>query len=191
MRVYQSLKELNMILKNRLGLGVLALGFTVASCDQPATEPQFDHATAHASYAQVSAGELSGLAKTVRQVTARFNSTTQAIQAGYVADPVCVAVPGLGGMGFHWVNGGLVDPVFDALKPEVVLYEQTKNGQYRLVAVEYIVIDVGQPAPTFDGQPFDVGGTPVPVPHWSLHVWAHKENPAGLFVPFNPSVVCN
>ena len=176
---------------HRLRFGALALTLSAVACDQPATEPQFDHATAHANYATVSAGELSGLAKTVRQVTARFNSTTQAIQAGYVADPVCVAVPGLGGMGFHWVNGGLVDPVFDALKPEVVLYEQTKNGQYRLVAVEYIVIDVGQPAPTFDGQPFDVGGTPVPVPHWSLHVWAHKENPAGLFTPFNPSVVCN
>ena len=69
-----------MILKNRLGLGVLALAFTVASCDQPATEPAFDHTTAHASYAKVSAGELSGLAKTVRQVTSRFNSTTQATQ---------------------------------------------------------------------------------------------------------------
>ena len=56
--------------------------------------------------------------------------------------------------------------------------------------VEYIVIDVGQPAPTFGGQPFDVGGTPVPVPHWSLHVWLHKDNPAGLFKPFNPTVSC-
>jgi hypothetical protein len=94
-------------------------------------------------------------------------------------------------MGHHWVNEGLVDPVFDAANPEVVLYEKSKNGQYRLVAVEYIVIDVGQPAPTFDGQPFDVGGTPVPAPHWSLHVWLHKENPSGLFTPFNPAVSCN
>ena len=180
-----------MIQKNRLSLGVLALGITVVACDQPTTEPAFDHTTAHASYAKVSAGELSGLAKKVRQVTARFNSTTQATQAGYVEASPCVAAPGLGGMGFHWVNQSLVDPVFDALKPEAVLYEQTKNGQYRLVAVEYIVIDIGQPAPTFDGQAFDVGGTPVPVPHWSLHVWAHKENPAGLFTPFNPSLVCN
>jgi hypothetical protein len=43
-----------------------------------------------------------------------------------------------------------------------------------LVAVEYIVIDVGQPAPT----------------HWSLHVWLWKDNPNGLFAAFNPDVSC-
>jgi hypothetical protein len=84
----------------------------------------------------------------------------------------------------------LVDPDFDPLQTEAVLYEPRKNGQLGLVAVEHIVINVGQPAPTFDGQPFDVGGTPIPVPHWSLHVWLHKQNPNGMFTPFNPDVVC-
>jgi hypothetical protein len=128
--------------------------------------------------------------KDVHAVAARFHSTVQAERAGYAADPVCVAVPGLGGMGHHWVNMGLVDPVFDPLRPEVVLYEPDKHGKMKLVAVEYIVIDIGQPAPTFGGQPFDVGGTPVPVPHWSLHVWLAKPNPNGLFTPFNPDVSC-
>ena len=160
------------------------------SCDAPTTGPQFDHATAHASYATTSAGELSGLAKEVRQLSSRFNSTTQATKFGYVVGSPCVAAPGLGGMGFHWVNNGLVDPVFNPQQPEAVLYEPTKNGQLRFVAVEYIVIDVGQPAPTFDGHPFDVGGTPIPVPHWSLHVWVNKTNPNGLFTPFNPDVIC-
>ena len=172
----------------KAGAIVCALG--TLSCDTPTTVPQFDHANAHASYATVSAGELSGLAKEVRQATARFNATVQASKAGYVVGSPCIAVPGLGGMGFHWVNDSLVDPVFDPLKPEAVLYEPTKNGQLQFVAIEYIVIDVGQPAPTFDGQPFDVGGTPVPVPHWSLHVWVNKENPNGLFTPFNPAVIC-
>lgn len=101
-----------------------------------------------------------------------------------------MAVPGLGGMGFHRVNSGLVDPAFDPLAPEAVLCEPGPTGQLRLVAVEYIVIDVGQPAPTFAGQPFDGGGAPIPVAHWTLHVWVHKDNPAGLFAPFNPDVVC-
>jgi hypothetical protein len=57
--------------------------------------------------------------------------------------------------------------------------------------VEYIVINVGQPAPTFGGQAFDVGGTPVPVPHWSLHVWLWKDNPSGQFAAFNPDVSCD
>jgi hypothetical protein len=149
-----------------------------------------DHGTAHPQLAVTSAGDLTGLAKQVRQATSRFNSQTQATRAGYAVASECVAVPGLGGMGFHWVNQSSVDPVFEPLEPEAVLYETLPNGHQRLVAVEYIVINVGQPAPTFDGRAFDVGGTPVPVPHWSLHVWVHKQNPNGLFTPFNPDVSC-
>lgn len=171
-------------------LGLVA-AVSLAACDNPqAVGDGHDHGDT-AAFARVGAAELDGLAKEVRQVTSRFNSTVQAAMAGYEEDTHCVEVPGLGGMGFHWVNEDLVDPVFDPLKPEVVLYAPRKNGQLELVAVEYIVIDVGQPAPTFDGQPFDVGGTPVPVPHWSLHVWLHKGNPNGLFTPFNPAVSCS
>ena len=94
-------------------------------------------------------------------------------------------------MGFHWVNHSLVDPVFEQLKPEALLYAPNGNGKLKLVAVEYIVINTGQPAPTFDGQPFDVGGTPIPDAHWSLHVWIHKDNPSGIFTPFNPAISCN
>jgi hypothetical protein len=150
-----------------------------------------DHAALHAGAASMATAAASpNLLKSVRAVTARYHSTTQAIKAGYVPDPFCVEVPPLGGMGHHWANGALVDPVFDPLQPEVVLYAPAGGDKYELVAVEYIVIDVGQPAPTFDGQPFDVGGTPVPVPHWSLHVWVHRHNPNGVFTPFNPTVSC-
>jgi hypothetical protein len=169
---------------------VLATAIILAACENPsAVVNEHDHG--NAAFARVSAGELSGLAKELRQSTSRFNSTVQAAKAGYVADDHCVEAPALGGMGYHWANFDLVDPVFDPLNPEVVLYAPAKNGKLELVAVEYIVINVGQPAPTFDGQPFDVGGTPVPVPHWSLHVWLHKENPNGLFTPFNPAVSCS
>ena len=126
----------------------------------------------------------------VRRATAKFHSTAQAIAAGYEADEHCVSVPGLGGMGFHWVNQSLVDPSFDPLKPEAILYATGPGGKLRLIAVEYIVINIGQPAPTFGDQPFDVGGTPVPVPHWSLHVWLWENNPSGLFAPFNPNISC-
>jgi len=131
-----------------------------------------------------------GLLQSVRRVTAKFHSTAQAIDAGHVPDDHCVSVPGLGGMGYHWANPSLVDPVFDPLKPEVVLYATGPGGKLRLVALEYIVINVGQPAPMFGDQPFDIGGTPVPVPHWSLHVWLYENNPSGLFAPFNPNISC-
>jgi hypothetical protein len=148
------------------------------------------HDHAHTVAANVVSANATGLIQDVRRATARFHSTVQATKAGYAEASPCVAAPGLGGMGFHWVSDGLVDPVFDAAAPEAVLYAPTKNGRPELVAVEYIVIDVGQPAPTFGSQPFDVGGTPVPVAHWSLHVWLYRENPNGTFAPFNPAVSC-
>jgi hypothetical protein len=36
-----------------------------------------------------------------------------------------------------------VDPVFDSVKPEAVLYAPRKNGALELVAVESIVVNVG------------------------------------------------
>ena len=158
------------------------LSARAAPSKAPAMNGSTAIAMAHAANAE--------LLKSVRAATSRFNSTTQAINAGYEPDDHCVSVPGLGGMGYHWVNGSLVDPVFDILKPEVVLYETGPGGNLRLVAVEYIVIKAGQDWPMFGNHAFDDGGTPVPVPHWSLHVWVHKENPSGVFVPFNPNVSC-
>jgi hypothetical protein len=132
----------------------------------------------------------SELLKSVRRATSRFHSTAQAIEAGHEPDDHCVSAPGLGGMGFHWVNPSLVDPVFDPLKPEAILYAMGPGGNLRLIAVEYIVINVGQPPPMFGDQPFNVGGTPVPAPHWSLHVWLYENNPSGIFAPFNPNISC-
>ena len=132
----------------------------------------------------------SELLRSVRAATSRFHSTTQAIMAGHVPDDHCVSVPGLGGMGYHWANRSLIDPVFDPLKPEVVLYATGPDGELRLVALEYVVINVGQPRPSFGDQLFDIGGAPVPAPHWTLHVWLYENNPSGMFRPFNPNISC-
>ena len=143
-----------------------------------------------ATQANSSARAESQLMLSVRRATARFHSTAQALNAGYEPDDHCVSAPGLGGMGYHWVNPSLVDPVFDPLKPEAILYATGPGGNLRLIAVEYIVINVGQPRPSFGDHPFDIGGTPVPVPHWSLHVWLWENNPSGIFTPFNPNITC-
>jgi hypothetical protein len=132
----------------------------------------------------------SDLLRSVRSATARFHSTTQAIMTGYEPEDHCVSVPGLGGMGYHWANPALVDPVFDPLKPEVVLYAKGPDGEWRLIALEYVVINVGQPRPSLGDQLFDIGGAPVPVPHWTLHVWLYENNPSGMFAPFNPNISC-
>jgi hypothetical protein len=181
-------------LKQSLTFALSALLVGTAACDQsPAAPAEHDHLTAHAgveSHAGDPTRAHGDLLKAVRQQTSRFNSTTQAARFGYAADEHCVEVPGLGGMGYHYVNEELVDPVFDPMQPEVMLYAPGPGGNLRLVGVEYIVIDVGQEHPMFGDHPFDVGGTPIPVPHWSLHVWVHEDNPNGVFVPFNPRVSC-
>jgi len=186
-----------------LSLLLLAVLVGVAACDHsPAQPPADDHLAAHAVHlnsarhgATTSYAAHGDLWKSVRQATARFNSTTQAVRNGYAADAHCVAHPDLGAMGYHWVNGSLIDPYFDPLQPEVLLYAPGNGNNPRLVGVEYIVIDVGQPHPHFGDHPFDVGGVPplmeAEVPHWSLHVWVHEDNPSGPFAPFNPNVSCD
>lgn len=172
---------------------VVLVASLAVSCERgtTTTEPLSGAHDDHTALAATSpvGGAGNALLKELHAVASRFHSTKQAENAGYVLDPFCVEAPP-GGMGHHWVNQSLVDPVFDPLNPEVVLYAPDKNGKMKLVAVEYIVINTGQPAPTFDGQAFDVGGTPIPAAHWSLHVWLGQPNPSGLFAPFNPNVDC-
>lgn len=177
---------------------LLSAAFFAASCsDTTLTDHQFESDTmtvlqkSESQSDKLYQNDTSALLQEVKKRTARFNSTTQSAKAGYVEDTHCVSHPDLGGMGYHWLNGELVDPNFDPLQPEAVLYEKDKNGNMKLLAVEYIVIDVGQPHPHFGDYPLDVGGTPVPVPHYSLHVWLYKDNPNGIFTPFNPDVSCD
>lgn len=166
-----------------LACGILgSLLVATAACDSLPAEPDDD------------------LLDQVRVQTAQFSASSQALAAGYEEDEHCVQHPDLGGMGVHWVNGPLVDGTFDAMQPEVLLYEPQPDGGVELVGVEYIVIagpgvDLEGPArPDFDGHPFDIGGVgPLMeqgVPHWSLHVWLHRTNPGGVFAPFNPDVSC-
>jgi hypothetical protein len=164
------------------------------------------HAAPVASSGAAALAAHGDLIKAVRQRTSRYNATVQAIRAGYVPDDHCVAHPEFGGMGFHWVNQGLVGFDYDPLQPQVVLYAPRRGNNPELVGVEYVVLApphvwemeedeieaflAGEARPDFNGYPFDIGGTPVPVPHWSLHVWLHKHNPSGMFAPFNPNVSC-
>ena len=171
-------------------MAVSCIALAVIGCGEASpTTPAEPRAPALEKVVDASSSQ-SELLDAVRRISARFHSEVQATKHGYVSTVDCVSSPA-GGMGVHWLNESLVDPVFDPLHPETVLFASGSNGIPKLVAVEYVVIDVGQPAPTFGGQAFDVGGTPVPVPHWSLHVWLWKDNPSGLFTAFNPGVSCD
>lgn len=180
-----------MLKKTGWSMALAASALSAASCNQAeSTAPTSLHSQHAVGAMSPKAMEKAGLVTAVRAATARYHSTVVAEKDGYGADPFCVEVPGMGGMGHHWVNQSLVDPVFEPTKPEVMLYAPDKHGRLRLVAVEYLVINTGQAAPTFEGHTFDVGGSPLPVSHWTLHVWLYEPNPSGLHAPFNPNVDC-
>jgi hypothetical protein len=193
----------------RRALPVAVLAFGLTACEEGTVAPEMaDVAIAHDHSGHLHASAVGrpdgvpvrahgDLFRAVRQETSRFNSTALAQRAGYAPPPPgqCVSHPELGAMGYHWVNGSLVDPVFDPMRPEALLYAPGQGGNLRLVGVEYIVIDVGQPHPHFGHHPFDVGGVPpltaAGVPHYSLHVWVHETNPDGDFLPYNRNVSCD
>jgi hypothetical protein len=148
---------------------------------------------AYAAPGVTDAGAQQQLAK-LRQATARYHDVNEAIAGGYQVDPVCVSEPGFGVMGYHAVNPALfADPALDPLQPEALLYVQS-GGKLRLVGVEFITPEVGQPHPALFGQAFDgpmPGHSPGMPVHYDLHVWLWQANPAGMFAQFNANLSCD
>jgi hypothetical protein len=130
----------------------------------------------------------------VRAATAQFHRSEVAEAAGYMNVNVgeCVELPGVGGMGYHFVNFGLVDFELDPLKPEAMVYAPSPSGKMKLVAVEYIV-----PAAPWDeyfnylpsvlGQNLHLNSQ---LGLYVLHAWIWENNPAGMFEDWNPTVSC-
>ena len=94
----------------------------------------------------------------------------------------------------------------DFRKPSILIYEPQADGTMQLVAVENLVFaDAWRAAghaerPTFHGVPYDSmiddPATPADeahmfAPHFDRHVWIYRENPNGVFTPFNPAVNCD
>lgn len=123
-----------------------------------------------------------------RAGTARYHRVEEALAAGYVPVSRCVSIPS-GGMGFHYAKLALVDGVYDPSQPEALLYEPTKNGELRLVAVEYLYVGEEAPESGVEGEftPATVPGAPW---DFDMHAWIWSHNPAGMFEPFNPNVSC-
>lgn len=128
----------------------------------------------------------------VRVATERFADVSVAEAEGY--GPIsCVSGSGGGAMGVHYVNGTYLtedENVLDISKPEAVMYEPQEDGSFVLVGVEYITF--AGPA-TLDGHLLHYHGSPNRYgldPFYELHVWAHRENPAGLFAGMNKNVSC-
>ena len=83
-------------------------------------------------------GQAARLVQLVRNATKGFQDVSN-VPAGYGPFLGCVSGPDHGAMGVHYVNGDLVgDGKIDVSQPEALIYE-TRNGETKLVGVEYIV----------------------------------------------------
>ena len=124
----------------------------------------------------------------------------------------------LGGMGVHYFRPDLLgisappNPRVtgtgthtDFRAPAILIYEPQPGGGMELVAVENLVFkDAWEKAgntapPTFHGVPYDrmiddpattVDEAHMFAPHYDRHVWIYRDNPNGVFAPFNPKVTC-
>ena len=126
--------------------------------------------------------------------------------------------PSLGAMGVHYFRPDLLgvtappSPRVDGTgihtdfhTPAILIYEPQQDGSMALVAVENLAFarswrEAGHSAPpTFHGVPYDaMTDDPATAhdeahmfaPHFDRHVWIYRDNPKGVFTPFNPAVSC-
>jgi hypothetical protein len=189
-------------------LAVLAV-LTVAACtpETPATPVTAAASEAHGASHQQSgkpSEEVNRQLAELRRATARFQDIEVARAAGYTVlfDPdgdgpgsACLSHPTEGGMGEHYIHPDrLLDGgALNVSRPEALIYEPQKNGGYRLVGVEFVILFSDLPktaeAPVLLGQQFmpnDNEGFKL----WALHAWVWRNNPAGMFAPWNPTVTC-
>jgi hypothetical protein len=123
----------------------------------------------------------------------------------------------LGSMGIHYFRPDLlgitaVEPRVngvgihtDFLTPAILVYEPQADGSLELVAIENLIFqnawhEAGNTAPPeFHGNEYySVVNNPVTdvdeahgfEPHYELHIWLYRDNPNGMFAPFNPAVTC-
>ncbi len=124
----------------------------------------------------------------------------------------------LGAMGIHYFRPDLLgitappNPRVDGngvhtdfRKPSILIYEPQADGSLQLVAVENLVFQKSWHAagnaglPTFHGVEYDrmqddpktsIDEAHKFAPHYDRHVWLYRENPNGIFAPFNPNVSC-
>ena len=93
----------------------------------------------------------------------------------------------------------------DFLNPAILIYEPQTDGSLELVAVENLVFESAWRAagntepPSFHGRPYErmaddpsteIDEAHMFEPHYDRHVWVFRDNPNGVFAPFNPNVTC-
>jgi hypothetical protein len=169
----------------------------LAQHEQPRALSQHNHDTTPDQKSQASA-----FVKLVRESTERFREVSVAMSEEYALMFGCVSGPDSGAMGLHYVNLKLVmDGELDPTRPEIVIYEPLPNGRLRLIGADFLVFAADWHAknptkgtPELGGQLLHYFESPnrfgLP-PFYTLHVWAWKDNPTGMFVNWHSNVSCD
>lgn len=132
----------------------------------------------------------------VRYATKHLQNPENAVAAGWVLLPGldhCFENPGIGAMGYHYINPDMLDTRLDRTRPEALVFATGSDGKLEFVAVEYIVpIKAWEDAklegvPQLHGLEFHRNDN---LGVYVLHAWIGKDNPAGLFEDWNPLVSC-
>ena len=134
----------------------------------------------------------------LRQQLAKYRDPAAAIADGYLPTDACVELPGVGGMGYHYLNPALLGSI-DPDHPSILVYVPDGNGGRTLGAAEWFHADADQDLatdgdrPSLFGVPFDgpmPGHEPGMPIHYDLHAWLFTPNPTGVLQPWNPKVHC-
>jgi hypothetical protein len=173
--------------------------------NRQATEPFAGswHDHRHAQRPSLRAREALAVA---RATSAAYHRVEEAELDGYALPPApaplheCItAENGPGAMGFHHINSDHVsDTVLDPARPESLVYEPTRNGRLRLVALEYVVFadawdKAHRRAPRLLGRRLTLvpDGNRYELPaFYQIHAWVWKRNPHGRHADHNPRVSC-
>lgn len=144
----------------------------------------------------------------MRAGSAPYRNEARALADGFVDVSGCVSAPPIpgfpftGAMGHHYVNfDRLADIGVDPSRPEILLYFPASNGRMELVGVEFAVnaeawhaLKGADVYPEVAGVQFDPpnpgADNPIVQTSYTLHVWNWKDNPQGMFTPFNSSLSC-
>jgi hypothetical protein len=204
-------------IRHHLGVVAFAVVMAMAGCGETPTDPTVAGQTAGSAPAGDKADlaiagrvdalfalEAHDLAQ-MRSGTALYHRIERALADGFI-DPSdeleCVVHPLLGGMGVHFINfDRYFDLEIDPSRPEILLYEPDGRGGFDLVAVEFAVNAEDWHALHGEDVPPQVAGVaydppnpdadnPIVQTSYTLHVWIWKNNPAGMFFPFNSRVGC-
>lgn len=123
----------------------------------------------------------------LKAATSKYVDVNVATNEGFI--DVSGFVPN---MGHHYLLPPRADGIFELEKPETLLYAPDGNGNMEFVAVEYVVpiADLNNPGSPPEGFTGDLDEWEINqnIGQWQLHVWIGKENPDGIFTPFNPAV---